>query len=83
MTRNSEDILQTLNEIVENVLRKKNINLSLNMSAKDIEGWDSLAHVQIIYNCEVKFKLRFTLVELGGLNTIKDLVDVISQKLKR
>ena len=77
MQENNLQTLKLLNEIVSEVLNKKNINLKLNMTAFDVEGWDSLAHTQIIYACEKKFKMRFSLAELGDLKVVEDLINVI------
>ena len=83
MNKNTKEILKILKSIVEDVLNKEKIILDLNMSAKDIEGWDSLAHVQIIYKCEIKFKVRFTLAELGSLKNVGDLVFIIKKHLEK
>ena len=41
--------LNLLEKVVSEVLNRDNINLEEWMSAPDIEGWDSLNHVQIIF----------------------------------
>ena len=38
-----------LEKIVSNILRKEKISLSMDMTAPDVEGWDSLNHVQILF----------------------------------
>ena len=55
-------------EIVSNVLNRTGIELRPEMQASDVEGWDSLSHVQIIYNCELKFGIQFSLSEGGVCN---------------
>ena len=44
------------------------------MKATDVEGWDSLSHVQIIHECETSLGVRFTLEEISNLNTVEDLI---------
>tara|TARA_B100001989_G_C24483001_1_gene435470 strand:- start:247 stop:519 length:273 start_codon:yes stop_codon:yes gene_type:complete len=83
MNKDTNEILKILKSIIEDVLNKEIITFDVNMSAKDIEGWDSLTHVQIIYKCEIKFKLRFTLAELGSLKNVGDLVFIIKKHLDK
>ena len=79
----SEDGLNLLNEVVRDVLGRKDINLDLKMTALDVDGWDSLKHVQILYQCEEKLNVRFTLQEIGSLNSVGDLVKIINKSLKK
>ena len=72
-----KNILQDISEIVRNITENPNLELSEDMNAQDVEGWDSLSHVQIIYQCEAKWNVRFTLSQLGNLNTVGDLVNGI------
>ena len=53
------------------------------MTALDVDGWDSLKHVQILYQCEEKLNVRFTLQEIGSLNSVGDLVKIINKSLKK
>ena len=77
MNKNISRTLEILNEIVSEILKTKNISLELGMTAEDVDGWDSLAHAQIIYNCEEKFNIRFSLFELAELKNIGDLINTI------
>ena len=51
----------------------------MEMSAPDVEGWDSLNHVQIIFTIEERLGVRFEVHEIQNLNTIGDLVKLISK----
>ncbi len=50
-------------------------------TARDIEQWDSLAHVQLLVMIEQGFGVRFASREIDGLKCIGDLVDTIDCKL--
>jgi acyl carrier protein len=51
------------------------------MTASDVEGWDSMSHTRILYECELKWSIRLTLQELSSLKTIGDLLNVLHKKI--
>ena len=63
------------------VLRHDNFELQENLSAKDVDGWDSLTHMIIITEIEAKFEVWFKLKELNKLNNMGNLLDLVSNKL--
>ena len=79
MTLNNDNMLLTLNEIVSEFLQNDNLVLDRNMTASDIDGWDSLSHIQIVHLCEKKLSKRFTLGEISNLKTVGDLVDLMEK----
>lgn len=74
--------IMILEKVVSKVLRRENIHLDEKMSAPDIEGWDSLNHVQIIFYCEEELGVQFPVQDIQNLNTIKDLLNLIDRYLK-
>ena len=48
--------LNLLKKVVSEILRKENISLSPEMNASDIEGWDSMNHMQILFTLENQLK---------------------------
>ena len=79
MTINKEDMILTLNKIVSEFLQIDNLILDKNMTASEVEGWDSLSHIQIIQLCEKKLGKRFTLGEISKLKTVGDLVNLMEK----
>jgi len=73
----SEETLARLSEIVGGVLDLSDPKLSPDMSAQDVPGWDSLAHVRIVVAAEQAFGTRFSTSEITSLKTIGDLVKLI------
>ncbi len=49
-------------------------------SAKDIEDWDSLTHIQVVTRIEKHFKIRFTVSEVTKLKVVGDLITLIETK---
>ena len=71
--------IKILERVVSQVLRRDNINLSTDMTAPDIEGWDSLNHVQIIFTLEQELEIEFDVRDIQNLETIGDLVNLINK----
>jgi len=72
---------ETLNGIFRMVFDDDGIEIERNMTANDIDGWDSLSHVNLITAVESKFEIRFTQKELLTLKNIGDLLDHIENKV--
>lgn len=76
-----QEILSQTNEIFKDVLDNDNIQLTPETTAKDIEEWDSLSHIQLIVAVEKHFKVKFTSVEIGGFKNVGELCNTVQRKL--
>lgn len=79
MTR--EEILKGISEVFAHTLDEEKIQLSENSKADDVEGWDSLTHVQLVVAVEKKFKVRFTAKEIQSWANVGEMIDSITAKL--
>ena len=50
-------------------------------TAESVEGWDSLAHIQIVVGLERAFGIRFNAAELIDYQNVGALADGIQRKL--
>lgn len=75
-------ILTDLTEVFRDVLDNPELSLALESTASDVEGWDSLTHIQLIVSIEKHYKIRFTSKEIQSWKNIDELVDSILAKLK-
>ena len=74
-------VKEKLECIFREVFEDDDIILQENMTAEDIEDWDSLTHIQLIENIEVEFGITFTLQEVTKLNNIGEFIDLTEQKV--
>ena len=72
---------EKLNDIFRTVFENDEINICLEMAAGDIDGWDSLSHVNLILAVEEGFSIRFTERELLAFKNVGDLLRSIENKL--
>jgi len=75
-------IFEKLNEIFEDVLDLDDtLNLTDETTANDIEEWDSLSHIQLVYTIQKSFGIKFTSLEIMKWNNVGEMVDSMMQKL--
>jgi acyl carrier protein len=77
---NSEQCQTVLGEIFRELFDDDSLTLRPDMVARDVDGWDSLAHVRLLLTIERKFQIKFTAAEVGGLQTVGDLYLLIARK---
>jgi acyl carrier protein len=73
-------IYARLSGIFEDVFDDDSIKLSPELSAKDVDGWDSLTHIRLILTIEKAFKIKFSTSEIGKLENVGDLVKLIKAR---
>ena len=73
-------IYARLVEIFQDVFDEDSIKLTPELSAKDVDGWDSLTHIRLILTIEKAFKIKFSTSEIGKLENVGDLVALIKAR---
>jgi acyl carrier protein len=74
-------ILDSLNEIFRLVFNDDTLQIRPDMTANDVDGWDSLSHVNLVTTIEAKLNIRFTQKELLKQRNVGDLISDIERKL--
>lgn len=75
-------ITEKLVAIFRNVFNDDAIILRDDLTANEVANWDSLTHMLMIGEVEKVFSVKFKLKELGKLENVKSLVDLIEHKVK-
>lgn len=70
-----------LNQIFCEVFDDDDIRITPEMTANDVDGWDSLSHVNLIVAIENKFKITFSQKELLTFKKVGDLMESIRGKI--
>ena len=76
----NSEIYVRLSEIFQDVFDDDSIILTPELSAKDVQGWDSLTHIRLILAVERAFKVRFSTSEISRLQSVGDLVALIETR---
>jgi acyl carrier protein len=78
MERN--EMSQKMTEVLTSVLKHNNFEIRDDLVAADVEGWDSLTHMDIISAIEEKFEVKFKLRDLNKLKNMGSLFELIISK---
>jgi acyl carrier protein len=73
-------IYTRLQDIFVDVFDDDSIMVTPKLSAKDVDGWDSLAHIRLLLTIEKMFKIKFSTSEIGKLESVGDLVTLIAMR---
>ena len=72
--------LDVLNQVFQQVFANPTLAIAPTMTPNDIDGWDSMAHVNLIAAVQLRFKVRFENRELRSIKTVGDLAKLIDSK---
>ncbi len=75
-----DEIKEKVNPIFRSVFADDSIEITEEMSAKDVERWDSLNHLSMISGVEKEFGIKFKLKELVGMKNVGDMLRLIEAK---
>ncbi len=75
-----QHIYARLTEIFCDVFDEDSIKVTPELSAKDVDGWDSLTHLRLLLTVEKSFTIKFSTSEIGKLENVVDLVTLIKAR---
>lgn len=77
------EIRARLTEVFQDVFDDGSIQIRDDMTAKDIEEWDSLNHINLIVAVERSFRIKFTTKEVSTLANVGEFIGLIATKLSK
>ena len=75
-----EQITQKVQTIFRSVMNDQHIVLNNELSATDVDAWDSMSHINLILMIEDEFSIRFSDEEVSGLENVGELLRAIKTK---
>ena len=75
------DILDKLQPIFQDIFEDDELSITAESNADTVEGWDSLAHIMLIFAIEQEFEIKFALGELEAMQNVGDMVELMQTKL--
>ncbi len=76
-----DEVRSKLKSIFETVLDVDDLDLRDDLSAGDVEEWDSLSHVRLIVTVERQFNIKFSNAEIEELKNVGDLIRLVMTKV--
>ena len=78
-----ESVFAELNPLFQSVFDDDRIRVFETMSSKDVKGWDSLNHINLIVAIEKRFHVKFRTSEVVRLQNVGQLVDLVLAKFPK
>jgi acyl carrier protein len=75
-----QEVIAKLQDVFDGVFLQK-VEVRKDLSAQDVEEWDSLTHVSLVLAVEEAFGVRFRVGEVESTKNLGDLADLIAKRL--
>ncbi len=75
------DVKENLQDIFRRIFDDDSILLFDEMTADDIEDWDSLMHIDLILEIEKVFSIKFTTEEVLKTSNVGEFIRLIENKI--
>lgn len=75
------EAISKLTTIFRKVFNNDSLVLTNELTANDVDKWDSLSHMILISEIENDFSIKFRLKDLNKMRNVGDMIDVIISKL--
>lgn len=77
-----EQVFERVTEICKDVFDKEDLVLNAETTAADVDGWDSLTHLQLMSELEDEFEIKFSMGEVQSMANVGELIETIMKKLE-
>jgi acyl carrier protein len=79
----NNDLLEKVTSILREVLGQPGLVITETMTASDVAGWDSFAHINLIMGLEDSFRIQFSTDEIGRMGKVAELITLLQGKLQQ
>lgn len=76
-----QEIFLKLQDIFRKVMKNENLVIEDEMTAEEIQEWNSLANQELIRTIENEFHIKFSLMEMLDLDSVGNILSAIENKL--
>lgn len=74
------ELKEQLQEVFREVFDDEEIVIFEEMTANDIEDWDSLMHIQLIVAIEKAFQVKFSTKDVKNIKNVGEFMALIERK---
>jgi len=76
-----DSIYAKLTEILREVFDDDTIVAGPNLTADQVDGWDSFAHLRVMFTVEQTFGVSFSASQMSGLKNVGELAELVESRL--
>ena len=82
MPASLDSIYEKLTGLLRDVFDDDTLVATPDLTAAQVEGWDSFAHLRLILTVERAFGVQFPASQISSLANVGELAELIASKLK-
>ena len=75
----TDDIIQKLQDVFRDFFGNKELIISSETVREDIGEWDSVLHIQLIFEVESAFDVMFEAEDIPALVTVKQIISKLEE----
>ena len=76
-----DEVYETLNEVFRDVFDDPSVTVDDSTTSDDVDGWDSLEHINLIAAIEQEFGVKFNMGQVVSMKNVGEMVDIIMSQL--
>ncbi len=76
-----QDIETRVQSVFRKTFRNDSLMIKREMTAVDIDGWDSLTHIHLMVALEKEFGVKIKSTDAIGLKNIGEMIDLVKSKI--
>lgn len=77
------NIEERLNRVFKTVFDNESIEINPELTADDVDEWDSLSHINLMIAIELEFGIEFDQSEIQNFANVSELMTSIEEKLAK
>jgi acyl carrier protein len=74
------EVVRRLTEVFQETFDDPALEIRDSMTAADVDEWDSLQHIVLVLAVEREFRIRLNPAEVGKLENVGRMVDLLQAK---
>ena len=74
------EVMRRLTEVFQETFDDPGLQLRDSMTAADVDEWDSLQHIVLVLAVERAFRIRLNPAEVGKLENVGRMIDLLQAK---
>lgn len=75
------NIKERVQAVFREVFQDNSLRIQDSTSIDEIEAWDSIEHINLVYGLEKEFQIRFDSSEIGDFRSVGELIEILEKKL--
>jgi len=76
------NIQERLTKVFRAVFDNESITLTPDLTADDVDEWDSLSHINLMLAIELEFGIEFSQSEIQNFSNVGELIECVKTKLE-